>query len=151
MAKAIVSPKAAPERPAETLSKKRSAHMRPPLGLRPPGGLMCALQVAWFCSAVWPDFTPPLTFADIPAKSDNDLMPLIEQLIKQRTQHWSADMVADPVQERLLQLIAEKKKARKKPAKKKLEAAATAPDTGKVVNIMDALRKSLEGDRRAGR
>src|SRR3546814_6374318 len=35
--------------------------MRPPLGLRPPGGLMRAPQVAWFCSALWPEFTPALT------------------------------------------------------------------------------------------
>src|SRR5690606_35016684 len=35
--------------------------MRPPLGLRPPGGLMRAPQVADFCSAPWPGFTPPLT------------------------------------------------------------------------------------------
>ena len=35
--------------------------MRPPLGLRPPGALMRAPQVADFYSAHWPDFAPPLT------------------------------------------------------------------------------------------
>ncbi len=35
--------------------------MRPPLGLRPPGGLMRAPQVADYCAAAWPVFTPPLT------------------------------------------------------------------------------------------
>jgi len=35
--------------------------MRPPLGLRPPDGLMRAPQVADFYAAAWPDFTPPLT------------------------------------------------------------------------------------------
>src|SRR3546814_2498748 len=41
--------------------QNRRARMRPPLGLRPPGGLMRAPQVAWFCSALWPEFTPALT------------------------------------------------------------------------------------------
>jgi len=35
--------------------------MRPPLGLRPPAGLIPAPEVADFCSAPWPVFTPPLT------------------------------------------------------------------------------------------
>ena len=35
--------------------------MRHPLGVRPPGRLMRAPQVADFYSAHWPDFTPPLT------------------------------------------------------------------------------------------
>ncbi|TPW31390.1 TrbI/VirB10 family protein, partial [Martelella alba] len=38
-------------------------------GLRPPGGLMRTPQVADFCSATWPDFTPPLTpknYGDVP-------------------------------------------------------------------------------------
>ncbi len=35
--------------------------MRPPLGLRPPAGLIPASKVADFCSAPWPVFTPPLT------------------------------------------------------------------------------------------
>ncbi|MHA6688763.1 hypothetical protein, partial [Mesorhizobium sp. A556] len=34
---------------------------RPPLGLRPPGGLIRTQTVAWFYSAHWPDFAPPLT------------------------------------------------------------------------------------------
>ncbi len=39
--------------------------MRPPLGLRPPGALMRAPQVADFYSAHWPDFAPPLTGVDV--------------------------------------------------------------------------------------
>ena len=35
--------------------------MRPPLGLRPPGGLIRRPQVADFYAAPWPVFTPPLT------------------------------------------------------------------------------------------
>ncbi|HTO31540.1 MAG TPA: hydrolase, partial [Pararhizobium sp.] len=61
MATAIVSPKAAPERPAEAPSQNHRVRMRPPLGLRPPGGLTRTQTVAWFYSAHWPDFAPPLT------------------------------------------------------------------------------------------
>ena len=35
--------------------------MRPPLGLRPPEGLMRAPKVVDFYTAAWPDFTPALT------------------------------------------------------------------------------------------
>jgi len=46
--------------------ENRRARMKTPLELRPPGGLMRAPQVAWFCSAAWPDFTPPLTIRQGP-------------------------------------------------------------------------------------
>ncbi|MTH36514.1 hypothetical protein GL279_18155 [Paracoccus limosus] len=56
-------------------------------------------------------------------------------------------MVTDPVQDRLLDIIAAKAKGRKRTPKPRLEKSA-AP--GNVVNIMDALRKSIasEGKRR---
>ena len=44
---------------------------------------------------------------------DPDLVPLVQKLIKQQTSHWSPDMVSDPIQESLLKLIKEKKKALK--------------------------------------
>lgn len=75
-------------------------------------------------------------------KADPDLIPLVQKLIKQKTKRWSPDMVSDPIQESLLALIAEKKKAlklRKKAGKSKDLAAPTS----NVVNIMDALRKSV--------
>lgn len=90
-------------------------------------------------------------FENIDEKADPELVPLVQKLIKQKTERWSPDMVSDPIQESLLKLIAEKKKAMKptrKSAKGKPEAATT-----NVVNIMDALRKSLEGElksRKAG-
>ncbi|MGM4913367.1 Ku protein [Rhizobium sp. 768_B6_N1_8] len=85
-------------------------------------------------------------FEDIDEKADPDLIPLIQQLIKQKSARWSPDMVSDPIQESLLKLIEEKKKLLKprKTAKgKKTEAGAPASN---VINIMDALRKSIEGD-----
>jgi len=84
-------------------------------------------------------------FEDIEPEADKDLIPLVQKLIKQKTARWSPDMVSDPIQESLLKLIAEKKKQLKprKPAKGKKAEDAPASN---VVNIMDALRKSVEAD-----
>ncbi len=90
-------------------------------------------------------------FADIADDADPDLIPLVQQLIKQKTARWSPDMVSDPIQESLLKLIAEKKKALR-PAKKAAKGKEGAPASN-VVNIMDALKKSLAADlknRKAG-
>jgi len=83
-------------------------------------------------------------------KADSDMMPLIQQLIKKLTQHWNPKMVSDPVQERLLDIISAKKKHLKKPTKAKgKEKAEPAPSN--VINIMDALRKSVEAENRPRR
>ena len=79
-------------------------------------------------------------------------MPLVQKLIKQKSAHWSPDMVSDPIQTSLLKLIDEKKKALKPRKAAKGKAAETAPKNN-VVNIMDALRKSIQADlkgRKAG-
>jgi DNA end-binding protein Ku len=78
----------------------------------------------------------------------------LETLIKKRTKDWSLNMVSDPIQESLLKLIADKKNARKpvrtttsKTKKKDKETPSN------VVNIMDALKKSVQKElksRRAG-
>ena len=51
-------------------------------------------------------------------------------------------MASDPIQESLLKLIAEKKKALR-PAKKSAKGKETAAPASNVINIMDALKKSL--------
>ncbi|WP_105432536.1 Ku protein [Neorhizobium sp. T6_25] len=81
-------------------------------------------------------------FEDIEDEADPDLLPLVQKLIKQKTARWSPDMVSDPIQESLLKLIAEKKKALK-PAKKSTKGKGTAAPASNVINIMDALKKSL--------
>jgi DNA end-binding protein Ku len=75
-----------------------------------------------------------------PAKVDAKAVSLATSLIDDRSKPWDGAMVDDPVQKRLQEIIAAKKKG-KRPTKKK---AATTEPTGNVVNIMDALRKSLE-------
>jgi DNA end-binding protein Ku len=91
-------------------------------------------------------------FEGIDSDSEKDALPLVEKLIKQRTKHWSPAMVTDPIQEALLALIEEKKKALKPRKTTKGKKPETAPASN-VVNIMDALRKSVEKDlnsRKAG-
>lgn len=91
-------------------------------------------------------------FEDIEDEADPDLIPLVQKLIKQKSKHWSPDMVSDPIQESLLKLIDEKKKALKPKKAGKGKPSEAAPKNN-VVNIMDALRKSVEADlkgRKAG-
>ena len=89
-------------------------------------------------------------FAEIDdAKTDSDLIPLVQQLIKKQTQHWTEKLVSDPVQDKLLEIIkAKKSTSKKRPTKKVEEPVGTS---GNVINIMDALRKSLQGGARAGK
>jgi DNA end-binding protein Ku len=79
------------------------------------------------------------------------MMPLIQQLIKKQTQHWNPKMVVDPVQDRLLDIIAAKKKALKKPSKAKAKTPASAPAPSNVINIMDALKKSVAAETRTSK
>ncbi len=86
-------------------------------------------------------------FEDIETKPvDTKLMKLVGELIEERTKPWAPDMVSDPVQDKLLDIIASKKKGRKPPVRAKVEETS-APDN--VINIMDALRKSLSREKGA--
>ena len=74
---------------------------------------------------------------------DPGVMDLVARLITDRSAHWTPDMVADPVQAKLLDIIAAKKKGRKRSVRSK---ADPEPPSGNVVNIMDALKKSLASE-----
>jgi DNA end-binding protein Ku len=78
-------------------------------------------------------------FADVGSELPTaKMLGLITALIDKGTKPWSAEMVSDPVQNRLLEIIAAKDG--KRPATK----AKPKPEGGaEVINIMDALRKSL--------
>ncbi|OAE49138.1 Ku protein [Agrobacterium tumefaciens] len=82
-------------------------------------------------------------------KPDADMMPLIQKLIKKQTKPWDAKMVVDPVQDRLLDIIKAKKKQHKKPARGKTTAPASPSKPSNVINIMDALKKSVAAETRA--
>lgn len=83
-------------------------------------------------------------FAGIEKKTDAKGVSALEAVIKKRLKDWSPDMVSDPIQESLLKLIADKKKARK-PSRSKASKPTEDDDDEKsnVVNIMDALKKSV--------
>jgi DNA end-binding protein Ku len=82
-------------------------------------------------------------------RPDPKLLDLVATLIDERSKPWDPAMAADPVQARLLDIIAAKKKGRKAP----VEPRAGEPEarTKNVVNIMDALRKSLASEKRPPR
>lgn len=83
-------------------------------------------------------------------KADSEMMPLVQKLIRKQTQDWSPKLVADPVQDRLLEIIDAKKKAMKKPSRSRAKAtAAKAPSN--VINIMDALKKSVAAETRSSK
>ncbi|WP_395448013.1 Ku protein [Aminobacter sp. UC22_36] len=81
--------------------------------------------------------------------SDSEMMPLILQLIKKQTRHWDSELVSDPVQNKLLEIMEAKRKKTKRAAKAKASDAKATPNN--VINIMDALRKSVEGEKRPGK
>jgi DNA end-binding protein Ku len=82
-------------------------------------------------------------------KADGEALKLVTRLIKSRTSDWDPKLVQDPVQDRLRELIESRKKGRKKPAKAKEDAPQ---ESGKVVSIIDALKRSIaaEGKPRKG-
>lgn len=84
-------------------------------------------------------------------KADAKLLSLVGKLIDDLSQPWDASLVEDPVQEKLQQVIDSK---RRKKGKKAVSAAAQedVPDVPtNVVSIMDALKKSIAGEKRRGR
>lgn len=82
-------------------------------------------------------------------KADPAATRLIKSLIDDRKLDWDPSMLRDPVQERLKEIVAAKR--RKRPARKRDEKPAPIPETaGNVVSIMDALRRSIEGDKKPG-
>lgn len=83
------------------------------------------------------------------AKSDSEMMPLIQQFIKKQTRHWDSKLVSDPVQDKLLEIIEAKRKKTKRLAKAKGAEPKATPNN--VINIMDALRKSVEVENRPGK
>lgn len=85
---------------------------------------------------------------NIRAETPNaNALNLISKLIEERKSHWDPAMTQDPVQTHLLEIISGKKKALR-PARGKQQAPASPSN---VVNIMDALRKSIDADKRGAK
>ena len=84
--------------------------------------------------------------------ADREMMPLVLQLIKKQTQAWSPKKASDPVQSKLLDIIVTEKRQIKEPAMAKSKGKSRAePAPSNVINIMDALRKSLDAENRSRR
>jgi DNA end-binding protein Ku len=82
-------------------------------------------------------------------KPEATLMTMATKLIDERTKPWNAKMASDPVQANLAKIIASKSKtAGKKP--KSAPKTDHPSHTGNVVSIFDALRKSIDEDRKRG-
>lgn len=87
--------------------------------------------------------TPDKAFA-VTEKPEAKALTLMKSLIDKHTEDWSPEMMQDPVQDQLAALIKAKKKSRnKKPA---VAQKAQPPTVGNVINIMDALKKSIEAN-----
>jgi DNA end-binding protein Ku len=90
-------------------------------------------------------------FTDIEdGECDPRLLDLVSTLIRERSEAWSPTMAADPIRDRLLHVIESKKKHRPPP---RVKAQETEAQPKNVINIMEALRKSIsrekgQGDRR---
>lgn len=80
--------------------------------------------------------------------SDPNMLPLVQRLIRKQKRDWSPKLVADPVQNRLLDIIDARKKAMKKPSKPRARTPASKAPSN-VINIMDALKKSVAAETRS--
>lgn len=76
-------------------------------------------------------------------KPDAKMLSMVEQMIEDRTTSWTSAMVKDPVQDRLKDIIKSKQSTKRKPKGKKAEEAPAEPQSN-VIDLMAALKKSLE-------
>jgi DNA end-binding protein Ku len=89
-------------------------------------------------------------FTGIEKKGDAKGISALETIIKKKMADWSPEMASDPVQESLIKLIADKKKAKKRSGKTKSKASKSDDQhESNVVNIMDALKKSVAKELKA--
>lgn len=78
-------------------------------------------------------------------KVDGKMLAMVEQLIEERITAWSDDMVQDPVQDRLLDIIKQKQSTGKKPKARVEKEEDDGDRPSNVIDLMAALKKSLEG------
>jgi DNA end-binding protein Ku len=81
-----------------------------------------------------------------PTTPEPEMLAMVVKLIETRTIPWTPHLVDDPVQQKLFDLIAARKKGRK-PAARPKRVAEEDGTPGNVVNIMDALRRSLKAEK----
>lgn len=77
-------------------------------------------------------------------KPDAKLVDLVKSLIDDRSKPWDPKMVQDPVQDRLVDLIERKKKSPRTKTKAKKSADDGGNEPSNVIDLMSALKLSLE-------
>ena len=90
------------------------------------------------------DADPYFKLAVTSEKPEAKAATMMKSLIGKYTKPWDPEMADDPVQDKLHEIIAAKKKGRKTAKVKKPEQ----PAESNVINIMDALRNSLAAERK---
>jgi len=75
---------------------------------------------------------------------DPKMLSMVEKIIGDRSAPWSDEMVKDPVQAKLKQIIKAKESPKGKAAPKKSEADSEAKAPSNVIDLMAALKRSLE-------
>lgn len=83
---------------------------------------------------------------DPKAKVDRELMSLMTKRVEKNTTEWKPAVAQDTVQKKIKSLLKSKEKGKSKTGKTK--SAPAAKSGGNVINIMDALKKSLASDKR---
>ena len=78
-------------------------------------------------------------------KPTSQHLTMMKKLIDERTEDWKPSMADDPVQDRLLDIIAQRKKGKK--IKKRAEPKPDQPSN--VIDIMSALKKSLAAEKKS--
>ncbi len=93
----------------------------------------------------------PVETIDTDAKVDRKLLKLMTGMVEKHMEPWSSKLVQDPIQKRIKALIGKKQKTAK--PTKTLKSTTPAKTEGNVINIMDALKKSLakEGGKRSSK
>lgn len=76
-------------------------------------------------------------------KPSAKLQKMVEQIIADRTVAWDASMLKDPVQDNIKDII-KAKQPKKGKAKSRSTAKAEAEQPSNVIDLMEALKKSLE-------
>jgi DNA end-binding protein Ku len=88
---------------------------------------------------------PAEYFKDIdPGRADSKLLGMVTELIADRSTDWDPKMVADPVQEKLQDIIAARKSKSGKKTKPKDDDHREVGGSSNVISLMDALKKSIE-------
>ena len=85
-------------------------------------------------------------FSDIPATStDDDLLEVATALIEKKTEKFDPKVFKDHYQAALRELISRKLKSKGRKVATEVEETARSPRSDNVVDLMAALKKSLEG------